>query len=176
MCFFIRSFNDETKTLWIATQNIVCYKKLVPTYDPYRDYYNKLARSPFRNDFVYELGRTYKGKLDLASKVNKDGVLPPSVLRFPYTQYVEEGFHSCTNLADAMNMRLSGDYNGAVYRCVIPKGAKFWHDPINNEYASDQLRVLKLLRKSPSGQFTKITEWEHRQLTKQRKTRQYGKI
>ncbi len=134
MCFYIRN-TEEARTLWVAKEDIVCYKTMV-------NYNSKVATSRYKN-FIYILGRVYKQKLEKIPKVTKEGLYIFPVVNGVW-RTVSLGFHSYSTCQEAR--RNTGMWNTfSVYRCIIPKGSEFYYDRERKEYISNQIKIVKKL-------------------------------
>lgn len=125
MCFNIHSKHPEEKT---AKKNLVCYKIL-------EGKGKKSFISPFQQK-RYDLTPKKIFKAN-ASKLNKHGSI--------YT--IERGLHSYSNLKYATKKAKCDehDYNRLI-QFVIPKGSKYYYNPLDQEYVSLQLRFVKILK------------------------------
>jgi hypothetical protein len=139
MCFNVRN-NIESATLWVAKQDIVCYKRFkYEMYSPYRD-------------FKYKLDKLYKAKIGkptrtcsfIEAKSTKDGIILDNNIYVSDPIFeINRGLHSYSSLYMASKkLRI---YE-SLYKCIIPKGSEFYYDNVDKEYVSNQLIVKKKLK------------------------------
>lgn len=127
MCFYIRN-NKESATLWEATEDIVCYKKLswnlVSPYENYQYIFNKLNKSYLRKIYDIKLNKSYYKNFILI--------------------FIYKGFHTFSTLNSAK------DYDiwcySYIYKCIIPKGSLFYYDNVNKQYVSNRVIVIKQVK------------------------------
>ncbi len=140
MCLKIRN-TKESRTLWVANEDITCYKVL--------DVWGKQIISPYQS-FKYKIGKLYKAKLKVAPVDKIDGIhrfkgndkwTDDTIIDFIY-----KGLHSYTSLK-ALNKRQYYNFFGYnTFKCIIPKGSEFYIDPIRGEYVSNQIIIVKEIK------------------------------
>ena len=97
----------------VADKDIICYKRS----DKYTD--NKTFIPEWYCDFVYKLGKRYKTRIH-----EDDG-------------FISKGFHSYSS---------TKRFTQFAYRyveCIIPKGSKYYFNPTDMEYVSNQIIIKK---------------------------------
>jgi hypothetical protein len=57
---------------------------------------------------------------------------------------IEQGIHSYTSEFSALRAGNCGSY---ILKCVIPKGAIYFHNAMNKEYVSNELVVKEVMMK-----------------------------
>ena len=100
-----------------ADRDITCYKLVYPMNMDHK------FRSQFQA-FPYELGCTYMEVY--FRKVN-------------LTRHVYEGFHSFRTIEKAVSHSCPGM---VMIKCVIPKGSWYYVSDENDQYCSDQIRIV----------------------------------
>lgn len=132
MCLIVPG--NEVKVL-VASKDVTCYKVL-----------DMARRGPYRR-LTYELGVERTGGLD------EVGTLNDTKTRRPYDYMsVHQGFHSFKSREGARVEVRDWNYGMAVYRAVIPAGARYISGlfVINGKayrsYASNALMVLELVQ------------------------------
>jgi len=133
MCFYIRN-NKKSATLYVAKEDIACYKILESNLiSPYRAY-------------KYKFNKLVKAKLKIPKSLNKNGEYQFNLISYYRINErllsIEKGLHSYVNYSTALknkNCRLFQDTK--IYKCIIPKGSEFYYDPVQKEYVSNQLIV-----------------------------------
>ena|ERR1035437_712779 len=116
MCFTVRKNQSQQ----IATEDITCYKMFK---DPeYFSVPDGIFRSPFQS-FDYEKGKRY----DLGKELNI------------IEDEIDEGFHSYIRETAAIMAVAAVGREVAI--CIIPKGSKYYIDPVKEEYVSDSIII-----------------------------------
>ena len=118
MCFHISNKNPNEQT---AKEDIVVYKVLE----------RKSNKAIYRN-FYYQPNRTYRlrKKLELCHSSFISTI-----------SNIHEGFHSCSTLDKAKEIK-SYDWNyRKIVKFIIPKGAKYYYNQIDQEYVSTSIRM-----------------------------------
>jgi len=138
MCFQIREGYEKEL---LATEDIICYKRLSYAKDEYHFNINYFERdmnkdyddynpfdfiSPFRLE-KYSLGeiKSIQGNL-IGNSLGE----------------IHVGLHSYSSAIHANFFKSSYEM---IYECIIPKGSKYYYNPNHNEYVSNQLIVMKNL-------------------------------
>lgn len=130
MCLIVPG--NEVKVL-VASKDVTCYKVL-----------DNAQRGPYRH-LTYELGVERAGGLDEVGTLNDTKTWRP----YDYMS-VHQGFHSFKSREGARVEARDWNYGMAVYRAVIPAGARYISGifVINGKeyrsYASNALTVLEL--------------------------------
>jgi len=137
MCLYVRKSIPKRM---IATEAVVCYKRIGRADQQLDDYEDRGFRA---NDLVsifqymrYKVRTTYTSKLVFSKELKPDETI---------IGRVHKGLHSYTTLETAKKQlhKLSGE---VLIECRIPKGAEYYYDPMREEYASDTLRTIKLIK------------------------------
>ena len=115
MCFVI---DNDYRNPYIAIKDIKCYKTLLINE-------NNCIISPFQQS-PYILNRLYQSKFE-----------------YKYTLFIEEGLHSYTSYKDNWIIRCSESLN--YYKAIIPSGSKFYYNPIDKEFVSNQIIIKRKL-------------------------------
>ena len=118
MCFHVHPDHPTAK---IAEKDITCYK-VVETVRGNNQY--KVKYISLYQGFIYERGKTY------FSEISR------------YYNKIEEGVHSYTNLKTASEYKR---YGVVLIECTIPKGSTYYYDPENEEYVSNQIKIIKTI-------------------------------
>ena len=92
-----------------ATRDIECWKIL-----------SKDLKSLYR-DFQYEVEKLYQQK---------------NPLHVDIWDQIDKGFHSYANKATAKKRMI---FTRKITRFVIPKGSKYYYNPVDEEYVSDKI-------------------------------------
>jgi len=133
MCFYIRN-NIESATLWVAKQDITCYKildrELISPYQRFKYKYNKL--------YKVKIGRLVH--MSSASNTKNGIILHPFYGSSMSIFYINKGLHSYSSKDEAKSYE--SDF---VYKAIIPKGSEFYYDNVCREYVSNQLIIKKLI-------------------------------
>ncbi len=129
MCFHIHNNHKEVK---IAKKDITCYKLLVKRnpsdigifISPYRNYeYNFNKKTLYKvNNFI----KTYK-TYDTISITD-----------------ITKGLHSFSSIKGLKDKHWLSTYNIA-FKCIIPKGTKYYYNPDDKEYVSLALEFKERL-------------------------------
>ena len=129
MCFWIS--NRYPKVL-IAKRNIICYKNLrhIRWENNSLSIYSEYTHLFFYG-FNYKLNKIYKEK-----KFDKEHY---------YLTSRNYGFHSYTNYEKAKKVIYKGD-NLYTYKCIIPKGSKYYVSPEDNERLSNQIIIKEIIK------------------------------
>ncbi len=134
MCFYIRN-TIESRTLWVAKEDIVCYKIL------------KYNRASSVQDFQYKLNKVYKEPLFVIPKpsfgIYKIRMTEKGFMGDFYTP-LYHGFHSYIELDQDLKNDAKRWWE-CVYKCIIPKGSEFYYDPVEKQYLSNQIKIVKKL-------------------------------
>lgn len=139
MCFNVRN-NKECATLWVAQEDIVCYKIL-----------DKDMTSPYQG-FQYKFNTKYKVNIRQPRTKDKDGNMMFKLHKIFNDDLIilslSKGFHSYTSLQMAKRRlnRHVNVVNVVIVRCVIPKGSEFYQDSVDNEYVSNQIIAKTILK------------------------------
>lgn len=141
MCFYIRN-NIESATLWVAKQDVTCYKlldgNLVSPYRAFQYKYNKLYKAK-----IGRLERViYTNAVNSKSEIILDDLRDNNHNIFS----INKGLHSYSSLAAASWGAAVIRYGCCVFKTIIPKGSEFYYDNINKEYISNQLIIKKLIK------------------------------
>lgn len=127
MCFIV----GKDQIIQVATEEIDCFKLFK---DPvcYSGIPSGILRSPYQN-YDYKKGKRY----DLGKE-----------LEIMDVNQINEGFHSYINLmaaevekAIAMAAGMVVEQVVVVVKCTIPKGSKYYVNPIDKEYVSDSIII-----------------------------------
>lgn len=131
MCFYIHPSHTEAK---IATKNITCYKSVyldLFDLDNFEGITRKITRSNLNKIVLstpfYAQQIDYSKSLLKRSKIVKRD-----------EKAIEQGLHSYDNAFSC-----NASFGNLIVECVIPKGAKYYYSPKNNEYVSNQLLYTK---------------------------------
>jgi len=130
MCFFKHSSKPKVK---VAGRDVICYKILRRDADgellsPYRGVKYEIGK-------VKKIGNNFKTKPYDFNTGNR------------YKNSIDIGLHSLSTLAEAENWKWQiGRSNSEIFECVIPKGAKYWYNPFDHEYCSNQLLVKSQIK------------------------------
>ena len=124
MCFHKHSEHPIVKT---AGRTIVCYKRLTSSHD------GKVLFSPYQNS-QYKIGEVRKMEYNFASK---PFIKNSSTFRMRKNE-INKGLHSYSEHSKALWNKSSSE---SIYKCYIPKGAKYWYNPDRQEYVATQLIV-----------------------------------
>ena len=129
MCFIIR----EKQRLKIAKKDITCYKvvKLKGI-----NQYKGVLKSYVKN-FKYDLNTLYPKIDNFEISIHYYNTLKYSKNR----GVINEGYHSFSNYNKAIGW-LNPFVDSIVIKCIIPKGSKYFYDPIGEECVSDQIKTL----------------------------------
>lgn len=134
MCFFV---HEDHPTVKIATKNIVCYKSMYLKKKGLGYHYlgKHLTRYNFKN---YGFRTPYQDvEIDFEKPLVKSKL--KVVMRAgSNTKIIELGLHSYSNLPSARD-----EYGNIVIKCIIPKGSKYYFNPEDCEYVSNQLLYTK---------------------------------
>ena len=128
MCFLKVSIKDKVLT---AKKDIFCYKRFLVKED------NKhiLTEEVMNNDniiispiqqFLYNKEEKYTTELDTLMINGSKG------------NAIYNGFHSYTNPITAFK---ESYYDEFVMKCIIPKGSKYYINPVNHEYVSNMILI-----------------------------------
>ena len=133
MCLYVTHLEPE-----IADKDIVCYKLVK------RTKIKGIYKSSFQR-FEYIIRRLYTNNINIRF-VNK--IVKTWCLTYPYLMYsIDEGmFHSYkSRLCPVI---LSPLPNGALLKCIIPKGAYYFEGYFDNSpsYASSQIKILEEIK------------------------------
>ncbi len=139
MCFNINPQSKKEKTLWQATENIVCYKVVIKKADNnLYGYYQSSFRYKKNELMISDLYIPKNG--NLITKKDK-------LYDYDDSIKINEGFHSYKSLDITENSgewrHFSFDKNHIV-RCVIPKGSLFYENV--DEYVSNQLIIKEIVQ------------------------------
>lgn len=105
-----------------AERNIVVYKILY-----------KNCLSPCR-DFLYNLGVKYDTDMESHN------------IQFTRGLYVEAGFHAFTSKKALLKSSLKKEFTSAVaFKCIIPKGSKYYISADKKEIVSDSIIIKRRL-------------------------------
>ena len=131
MCIVLPKTDCDTK---VADEDIIVYKVLVQRDD------ECIYRSPYQN-FQYRpledlIGYTYRSELSECTNWTKGCVGTVKGL-YSYAKY------ELTTLLQ-YSVRVIGKQKPVVFRCVIPKGSRYYTD--GKEYCSDMLTIIKKLK------------------------------
>lgn len=131
MCFYIHVSYSVIKT---AEENIVCYKRLSYAFAELSldrikelEIRKNTLISPYQH-MKYRIRETH------TSVLRRDS-------RNPFA--ISLGLHSYTNLLAAESNTNSGE---VIVKCIIPKGARYYVDPVREHYVSNKLRTVKIVR------------------------------
>jgi hypothetical protein len=124
MCFTIHPTHSEPL---IAKKNIVCYKILQD------DGLNKI--SPYYDEIYFKKG----GSCEYVNKEIDDFSFSTNFETFE--RCINQGLHVYSSIKKANDE--VDHLNESVYKCVIPKGTKYYYNPADNEYVSLKLKVYK---------------------------------
>lgn len=126
MCFDIHNSHPTEKK---ATEDIVCYKRLevylgdVPP--------DKITKG---NIYKVEYFTPYCGqRIYLEQKPLKKSKLD---VRF-FNTTIERGLHSYSDSRKALSRCTNGE---VVVKCIIPKGSRYYYNPVDKEYVSNKLQ------------------------------------
>ena len=117
MCLHV---NADTK-IKVAKEDIVCYKVIIEDFESDG---MCIWRSPYQG-MIYEKGHVYI----LGEQLK---LLQSSHKKYPYR--IEEGFHSFTNLSDALVflnsfeaecISMGMNFKSIIVKCTIPKGTTY---------------------------------------------------
>jgi hypothetical protein len=141
MCLYTNSTKPKTAKCDIKVWKVL-ERKTVDGKDIYR--------SPFMG-MEYQVGKGYKLESDLKSTQWRKAAYNVLPSHIPVRK-VSEGFHAYTDKARAeftangMNMSPYRDegYN-VVVECIIPEGAKYFRDDMENTTVSSELKVVKII-------------------------------
>lgn len=121
MCFYIHK--DYPNEL-IAKRDIECFK-ILATYPGVPETY-----SLFFDAIYFKKG----GSSEYVTK---------QVKRFTFETIdcdtINEGLHSYSTFIQAKNKKTSGK----IYKCIIPKGTKYYYNPVKKEYVSLKLKAYR---------------------------------
>lgn len=118
MCLFTKQ--QEAK---IVNKNIIVYKLLYCN--------NGVLRPPIFSDYVYEL-----------KKLNITDIEVSSVLDLGYNIY--RAFHAFTTIRNALTSNIIMN-DMLLYKCIIPKGSKYYISKDGREIASDKIIIKRKL-------------------------------
>jgi hypothetical protein len=114
MCFYISKHYPKALT---AEHEIECYKLLFHDYESLYHY------------FPYKLNKLYKTTIR-----EEDTDIFGSIIK--------RGFHSYSHRFIANEKREKSDLaNLLLVTCIIPKGAKYYYNPLDEEYVSNQIII-----------------------------------
>lgn len=130
MCFYIHNKHLKEKT---AERDITCYK-VFSSRDINGNQHGKYIRSYYRS-FNYKFGTRYE----------LDGYINPILGAKGDPYMINVGLHSYTSLEKAKKViqGMASYYKKIIIPCVIPKGSKYYHNPGDREYVSDQIIIGK---------------------------------
>lgn len=119
MCFIVRT--NQSKQ--IAQEDIACFKVLewdedIPGY-----------RSPYQFHH-YPLGEMQHTEIE-----------EPKPSATVYSPTINKGLHSYSYFEAAQSILWWDMDKRRVFNAIIPKGAEYYHDPLDGEYVSNQLKV-----------------------------------
>lgn len=121
---------------YYATEDIICYKVV------YRKD-NKHVTSQFYC-FEYRLGRKYK-----IYRIIETGWLLESLKPFrdgeTINYYVNKGYHSYATPEIAKDVNRC-QCSLVVVRCIIPKGSLFFKSIDNEQYCSNCIKIMEVIR------------------------------
>lgn len=128
MCIVLPKTKCDIK---VADKDIIVYKVLVKRNDEY------IYRSPYKN-FQYGtlediIGYTYRSELSECIELTVGQVGTRNGL-YSYATY-----ELTRDLRKSV--RISGEQKSIVFRCVIPKGSRYYTN--GKEYCSDQLKFIE---------------------------------
>lgn len=128
MCIVLPKFESDTK---VADKDIIVYKVLVQRDD------ECIYRSPYQN-FQYGplediIGYTYRSEISECTEWTVGRVGTVKGL-YSYATYE-------LTMALRKSVRISGKQKSVVFRCIIPKGSRYYTD--GEEYCSDQLKFIE---------------------------------
>jgi len=130
MCFYVHNKHLKEKT---AKRNITCYK-VFSSYDINSNQHGKYIRSYYRS-FNYKFGTHYE----------LDGYINPLLDANGYPSIINVGLHSYTSLEKTKKIisEMASYYKKIIIPCIIPKGSKYYYNPEDGEYVSDQIIIGK---------------------------------
>ena len=109
-----------------------------------------VLNAPYYDHFYYEIGKRYKNHFPLKKEYYDTGGEGKKVYS------VSVAFHSFTDFSNAhleckgINVfTLSRDYT--VVECTIPKGTKYYTDLIEQEIASEEIIINRIVEKTNDG-------------------------
>lgn len=120
MCFIIRESHPKP---YIAECDIEAYKVMY-VHENNKD----IVISQYQN-YRYVLGKLYRAKFGIENRLYYIGIL------------IYQGFHSFTHRYIA-NEHQEEMNSLKIITCIIPKGAKYYYDPIKEEYCSNQIIII----------------------------------
>jgi len=145
MCFHIHRRHREEK---IASRDITCYKKLTIefyslTNKPIIISKESLPTIKFRTPFRDAPVSLYKSPL-------KTAIIKVVPSPFTLENRIENGLHSYSSIRKAMSATYKRE---VIVKCTIPKGSKYYYNPENQEYVSNQLQYSIQLRNKSKMMF-----------------------
>lgn len=128
MCFYIPK--DQRRAM-IAKNDIPCFKIVYQKDDgTFKSYHFK---------FTWELGKLYRNRRFKVMRIN-----------YPSSgKGTREGFHSLSELEYSRHRKYISFGTIAIVNCIIPKGARYFHDPTNKTYFSNQLIMSNVAKTKP---------------------------
>jgi hypothetical protein len=123
MCFKINKNYPKALT---AEHDIECYKVMKI---PYVSYFESLR---------YKLNTLYNETIQIVYQNDED-------IDGDTKGYIEDGFHSYAHRFNANEFIENFVQNKKIFVdivvCIIPKGAKYYYNPIDEEYVSNQIII-----------------------------------
>lgn len=141
MCF-IKGTNEEMHI--VAKEDITCYKVII---------HNDFGYESMYQHFSYELGRDYGYELDGGLLHRFDDVYE-TLNSGVFHSYITKDEPPVARELDAIRKkRMYGLYESSglaitacLVECVIPKGSVYWKNTGYGEYASNKIRLVKVIQ------------------------------
>lgn len=126
MCFYV---NQNNPNPIIAAENIECYKV------GYKTFLSK-AENAFESQFRHYIYSLNDEQPELQLEPEYDTELGLEI--------IHKGYHSYSNLTTAIVNAFSDQ---VVVKCIIPKGATYYYNPIRDEYVSTSIIITNFFNK-----------------------------
>lgn len=135
MCFDINPKSKKERTLWQATEDIVCYKILKKEVD------GNLYGCIYSN-YRYIPNKVSKSKLLIPE--NGNYLITEDFMKQCENWEINEGFHSFKSLDESEKWSLFPFSSYFFCKFIIPKGAYFYENKI--QYVSNKIKLVEIIK------------------------------